>query len=209
MNVGRVVRMVMVEPVQAVAGVTTTTTREVGEMSTIDEAVEVHVPLSTVYDQWTQFESFPRFMDGVEEVRQLDDTHVRWRARVGGVTREWTAEITEQVPDERICWRSIEGHPTAGEVRFEVGGGGTTVVHLHMDHEPESTTEAVGDWLGMARRRARGDLERFRDLIERRGIEEGAWRGEVHEGEVTSRSGSGPASATIDDDQYERGGTGI
>jgi uncharacterized membrane protein len=186
-------------------------TKEVTDMSTIDESVEVQVPLSTAYDQWTQFESFPRFMDGVEEVRQIDDTHLHWRASVGGVTREWTAEITEQVPDERICWRSVEGHPNAGEVHFEAGRGGTTIVRLRMEHEPESTTEAVGDWLGMARRRARGDLDRFRELIEARGVEEGAWRGEVHGGEVTTEPGSPPASETgeLGDDQLGRGGTGL
>jgi uncharacterized membrane protein len=154
-------------------------------MSTIDEAVAVHVPVSTAYDQWTQFESFPRFMEGVEDVTQIDDTHVRWRASIGGVTREWTAEIVEQVPDQCIAWTSVEGHPNRGEVRFEKRDAQTTLVHLHMEHEPETTTEAVGDWLGLARRRARGDLERFRELIEHRGKEEGAWRGEVHHGDVT------------------------
>jgi uncharacterized membrane protein len=150
-------------------------------MSTIEESIEVQVPVRTAYNQWTQFEEFPQFMDGVEEVRQLDDTHLHWKADIGGQEREWDAEITEQHPDERVAWRSTEGAQHAGVVTFHRIGDEQARVMLQLDVEPEGITEQVGDKLGFVKRRVKGDLERFKDLIESRGRETGAWRGEVEQ----------------------------
>ena len=148
-------------------------------MSTIEEAIEVAVPVRTAYDQWTQFEEFPEFMEGVEQVSQLDATHLHWKAEIAGVTREWDAEITEQIPDERVAWRSLGGTPNAGVVTFHRLGEGQTRVMLQLDMEPEGLVEQAGDKLGFVKRRAKGDLERFKGFIEARGVETGAWRGEV------------------------------
>lgn len=148
-------------------------------MSTVEESVEVAVPLRTTYDQWTQFEEFPEFMEGVEAVTQLDDTHLAWVAEIAGARREWTAEITEQHPDERVAWRATDGAHNAGVVTFHHIDDNTTKVMLQLDFEPEGAIEAVGDKLGVVRRRAAGDLERFKEFIERRGRESGAWRGDV------------------------------
>jgi uncharacterized membrane protein len=148
-------------------------------MSTIEESVEVNVPVRTAYNQWTQFEEFPRFMDGVESVRQVDDTHLHWVAEVAGQRREWDAEITEQHPDERIAWTSTAGHRNAGVVTFHRLAGDRTKIMLQLDHEPAGLVDTAGDALGLVRRRAKGDLERFREMIEARGTETGAWRGEV------------------------------
>jgi len=150
-------------------------------MSTIEESIEVQVPVRTAYNQWTQFEEFPQFMEGVEEVRQLDDTHLHWKADIGGQEREWNAEITEQHPDERVAWRSTEGAQHAGVVTFHRIGDEQARVMLQLDVEPEGITEQVGDKLGFVKRRVKGDLERFKDLIESRGRETGAWRGEVEQ----------------------------
>jgi len=150
-------------------------------MSTIEESIEVQVPVRTAYNQWTQFEEFPQFMEGVEEVRQLDDTHLHWKADIGGQEREWDAEITEQHPDERVAWRSTEGAQHAGVVTFHRIGDEQARVMLQLDVEPEGITEQVGDKLGFVKRRVKGDLERFKDLIESRGRETGAWRGEVEQ----------------------------
>lgn len=147
--------------------------------STIEESVEVGVPVRTAYDQWTQFEEFPQFMEGVQAVRQIDDTHTHWVTEVGGRTEEFDAEITEQIPDERIAWRSRSGTGHAGVVTFHRLSDERSKVMLQMDYEPEGVVETVGDWLGVARRRVAGDLERFRELIESRGSASGAWRGEV------------------------------
>jgi uncharacterized membrane protein len=148
-------------------------------MSTIEQSVEVDVPVRTAYDQWTQFEEFPRFMEGVEEVRQLDDSHLHWVAEIGGVQREWDAEITEQRPDERIAWCSQDGPRTAGVVTFHRIGDAKTKVMLQMDFDPSGFAETAGDVLGVVRMRTRGDLERFKEFIEGRGMETGAWRGEI------------------------------
>jgi uncharacterized membrane protein len=148
-------------------------------MSTIEESVEINVPVRTAYDQWTQFEEFPRFMEGVESVRQVDDTHLHWVAEVAGQRREWDAEITEQHPDERIAWTSTSGQRNAGVVTFHRLDDDRTKVMLQLDHEPEGLVDKAGDALGFVKRRAKGDLERFRELIESRGSESGAWRGEV------------------------------
>src|SRR5688572_11321108 len=117
-------------------------------MERIEKTIDVDCPLRTVYNQWTQFEDFPRFMAGVKEVRQLDDTHLHWHAEVWGKDKEWDAEITEQTPDERISWRSISGAPNAGTVRFEALSPDSTRVRLVMAYEPEGALENVGDALG-------------------------------------------------------------
>jgi uncharacterized membrane protein len=148
-------------------------------MSSVEQSVEVEVPVRTAYDQWTQFEQFPRFMEGVESVRQLDDTHLHWKAEIAGATREWDAEITEQRPDERVAWRSTSGTTNAGVVTFHRLDEAKTKVMLQLDVEPEGIVEAAGDKLGFVKRRAAGDLERFKDFIEARGTESGAWRGTV------------------------------
>jgi len=152
-------------------------------MSTIEKAIDVEVPVRTAYDQWTQFESFPKFMEGVEQVRQLDDTHVHWRAEIGGITREWDAEIVDQTPDERVTWRSTDGTTNQGTVSFAPEAPGTRVT-LRLEFEPEGIIEKAGDVLGIVERRAEGDLKRFKSFIESRGVESGGWRGEVAPGEV-------------------------
>jgi uncharacterized membrane protein len=148
-------------------------------MSTIEQSIDVEVPISTAYNQWTQFESFPDFMDGVEEVRQLDDTHLHWKAKIAGVEREWDAEVTEQHPDERVAWKSTSGQHNAGVVTFHKLDDQKTRVMLQQDVETEGIIEKVGDALGMIERQAKGDLKRFKELIESRGSESGSWRGDV------------------------------
>ncbi|MFG2247550.1 SRPBCC family protein [Spirillospora sp. NPDC048823] len=148
-------------------------------MSTITESVNVTVPIRTAYDQWTQFETFPQFMDGVEEIRQLDDTTVRWRTRIAGVTREFDARITEQLPDERVAWKSLEGPTHAGVVTFHRLDETTTRVTAQMEIDPEGLAERAGDRLGALGRRVKGDLQRFKTFIEARGVQTGGWRGRV------------------------------
>ena len=148
-------------------------------MATIEEGVEVDVPVRTAYNQWTQFEEFPQFMGGVERVEQLDDTHLHWVANIGGVEREWDAEITEQIPDERIAWHATDGAQNAGVVTFHRLAPERTKVMLQLEFEPEGFAESVGDALGLVKRRATGDLDRFKKYIETRGAESGSWRGEV------------------------------
>ncbi|HKQ27756.1 MAG TPA: SRPBCC family protein [Burkholderiales bacterium] len=156
-------------------------------MERIEKSVEVKAPVNAVYNQWTQFEEFPRFMAGVKEVKQLDDTHVHWRAEIWGKDKEWDAEITEQVPDQRIAWRSISGDaPNAGSVRFEPLGADRTRVNLTMEYEPQGVVENVGDKLGVMSARVQNTVEDFKKFIENRGRETGGWRGEVHGGQRTS-----------------------
>jgi uncharacterized membrane protein len=149
------------------------------DLMTIETSIDVAVPLRTAYDQWTQFEEFPKFMDGVESVTQLDDTHLRWVAEIAGVRREWDAVITEQKPDMRVAWTSTSGTKNAGVVTFHHIDDGITRVMLQLDIEPEGIVETVGDKLGVIERRAVGDLERFKEMIEALGRETGGWRGEV------------------------------
>ena len=153
-------------------------------MSTIDKAIELDVPVRTAYDQWTQFEEFPRFMEGVTKVSQLDDKTLEWTARIGGIERSWRAEITEQTPDRRIAWRSIDGAKNDGVVSFETMGDGRSRIRLQLDVEPSDPVEAVGDAIGVVGHQAQSDLERFKEYIETRREPSGAWRGEVHDGEV-------------------------
>jgi uncharacterized membrane protein len=148
-------------------------------MSEIVESVDVNVPVRTAYDQWTQFESFPKFMEGVKQVRQLDDRTLEWVADIGGKEKRWKAKITEQRPDERIAWTSIDGAPNAGVVTFHRLGEGKTRVAIQLDVDPEGPIESVGDALGLVERRVKADMERFKAFIESRGTETGAWRGEV------------------------------
>jgi uncharacterized membrane protein len=155
-------------------------------MERIEKSIEVKCPVSTVYNQWTQFEEFPRFMTGVKEVKQLDDTHVHWHAEIWGKDKEWDAEITEQVPDQRISWRSTSGDaPNGGTVRFEPIGTDATRVRLAMEYEPQGMTEKVGDAVGIMSARVQNSVENFKKYIESRGAESGAWRGEVHGGQKT------------------------
>jgi uncharacterized membrane protein len=150
-----------------------------GWSSWVEQSIEVDVPVGTAYNQWTQFEEFPKFMDSVLEVRQLDDTHLHWRASVAGKTKEWDAEITEQLPDTRIAWRSTSGAPNAGVVTFDKLGESRTKVLLQMDYDPQGLGEKVGDALGAVNLAAKGNLKRFKKLVEGRGVESGGWRGEV------------------------------
>ena len=148
-------------------------------MSTIEQTIDVKVPLHTAYNQWTQFEEFPNFMEGVESVTQLDDRHLRWVAEVGGEKREWQAEIVDQEPDRRVAWRATDGKDNAGTVTFQPIDQTTTRVEVQMQWEPEGMKEKAGSMVGMDDRRVKGDLERFKELVESRGQETGAWRGDV------------------------------
>ncbi len=154
-------------------------------MASVMQEIEVETPVRTAYNQWTQFEDFPQFMEGVKEVRQLDDTHLQWTAEVAGRTKEWRAEITEQRPDERVAWRSESGADNAGVVTFHKLSDGRTRVTVQIEAEPEGPVEAAGDALGLLERRVKGDLERFKQFLESRGSETGAWRGEVEQDPTT------------------------
>jgi uncharacterized membrane protein len=154
---------------------------------TIEQEIEVEVPVSTAYNQWTQFEEFPSFMEGVDEVKQLDDTLLHWAATVAGKKAEWDAKILEQEPDHRITWESVDGKQTRGTVTFEQAGAGSrTRIRLNMSYRPEGMTERVGSAVGLDERRVRGDLERFRELIEAQQGESGAWRDKVEGGRRTT-----------------------
>jgi len=149
-------------------------------VSTIEQSIDVNVPVRTAYDQWTQFEEFPRFMEGVREVRQLDDKRLAWCAEVGGKEKRWEAEITEQIPDARIAWRSRTGANNGGVVTFHRLDAQKTRIMLQLDYDPEGVVENVGDAVGVVSSRVRGDLARFKDFIEQRGRETGAWRGSIN-----------------------------
>ena len=155
-------------------------------MNTVEKSIVVDVPVRTAYNQWTQFEEFPRFMGGVEEVRQEGDTHTHWRANIAGKTVEWDADITEQTPDQRVSWRSTTGAYNAGTVSFQPEGADRTRVTLRLEYEPEGFFETVGGALGFVDNRVEGDLERFKEFIEGCGAETGAWRGEIHGGAKTA-----------------------
>jgi Polyketide cyclase / dehydrase and lipid transport len=148
----------------------------------VEKSIQVDVPLSTAYGQWTQFEDFPHFMGGVKEVRQLDDRRLHWVAEIAGVRREWEASILEQVPDVTIAWAATSGATNAGAVRFEPAGADSTIVHLSLEYEPEGVVEQVGDKMGIVERQVRADLERFKALVEDQGYASGAWRGSINEG---------------------------
>src|SRR3954454_24688494 len=170
-------------------------------MSKVEKSVEVAVPVSTAYNQWTQFEEFPQFMSGVQQVEQLDDRTLRWVAEIAGVRRQWTATVLEQIPNRKVAWAAAEGATNAGAVTFETVGGATTKVTLALDYEPEGVVEKVGDALNIVERQAVGDLERFKSFIESRGTETGAWRGEV-----TGEPDVGPPD--VEDAAASRGDSG-
>ena len=148
-------------------------------MEQVEKTIEVDRPVSTVYNQWTQFEDFPFFMEGVKEVRQLDDTHLHWRAEIWGKEKEWDAEITEQTPDQRIAWTSRGGAVNDGIVMFQPLSDARSKICLQVAYLPEGFVENVGDELGAVSLRVQGDLERFKAFIEARGRETGAWRGKI------------------------------
>lgn len=148
-------------------------------MSNIEHSIDVNVPVRTAYNQWTQFEEFPQFMEGVKQVQQLDDTHLLWVAEIAGKEEKWNAVITQQHPDERVAWTSTSGAKNAGVVTFHFIDENTTRVMLQLDYEPEGVVETVGDKLGIVGRRVEGDLKRFKEFIEARQVPTGAWRGEV------------------------------
>jgi len=169
-------------------------------MARVEHDIEVEVPVGTAYNQWTQFEEFPRFMEGVKEVRQLDDRRLHWRAEIGGKEREWDAEIREQVPDEKVIWQSTSGETNAGLVRFEPVEGDRTRVHLELSYEPDGAMENIGDALGVVSRRVKGDLERFKEFIEERRTPTGAWRGEIENPDARGGHTSG-APANVSDSE--------
>jgi len=154
-------------------------------MAAVEKTIDVDVPVRTAYNQWTQFEDFSRFMEGVKEVRQLDDKRLHWRAEILGKDVEWTAEITQQIPDKRITWRSTSGAFNAGSISFESLGAEKTRLRLRIEYEPEGAAEKTGSAIGLVSARVERDLGRFKDFIEGQGHETGAWRGEIHGQEVT------------------------
>ncbi len=155
-------------------------------MEHIEKSVDVNAPLNAVYNQWTQFEDFPEFMEGVVEVRQLDEKRLHWRARVGGHEKEWDAEIFEQTPDERIAWRSVSGAMNSGQITFQSLGPNETRVNAKINYDPQGVLENIGGALGIMGGYVQGNLNRFKHFIEARGAETGSWRGEIHGREVQS-----------------------
>ena len=166
----------------------------------VEKSVQVDVPVSTAYDQWTQFEEFPQFMGGITEVRQVTDTQTHWVAEIAGVRREWDADILEQVPDQKVAWAATTGSTNAGAVYFAPVGAGQTLVRLVLEYEPEGLVEKAGDALGIVEKQAEGDLERFKTFIEARGKETGGWRGEV--------PGTHVGTPGVEDAQGTRGDSG-
>ncbi|MDX6520835.1 MAG: hypothetical protein QOG02_2113 [Gaiellales bacterium] len=164
-------------------------------MATVSETVDVNAPVHVAYNQWTQFEQFPMFMEGVEQVSQLDDTHLHWVAQIGGKRHEWDAEITEQQPNQRIAWHSTSGHQNAGEVVFEQVEPGVTRVKVQFHHETEGLVEMIGSAIGADDRQVQDDLLRYKELVERQGGSAEGWQGEVHNGQ-TQHTGTadGPQS---------------
>jgi uncharacterized membrane protein len=154
-------------------------------MPRFEDTIDVNVPVRIAYDQWTQFETFPSFMEGVEQVIQRDDKTLDWTATIAGVKKQWTAEITDQTPDVRVAWKSTSGEDNAGAVLFQSLDEGTTRITLRIDADPDGPIETIGANLGFLERRVKGDLERFKEFIESRGASTGAWRGEIHGDRVT------------------------
>jgi ribosome-associated toxin RatA of RatAB toxin-antitoxin module len=165
----------------------------------VEKSILVNVPVSTAYNQWTQFEDFPQFMGGVKSVKQLDDDRLEWVAEIAGVRRQWMARILEQVPDQRVAWAATEGATNAGAVTFEDIGGGQTSVHLSLEYEPEGLVEKVGDKFNIVENQAEADLDRFKAFIESEGYATGAWRGSVSEGAAVGTPGVDEASSSRGD----------
>ena len=153
-------------------------------MATIESSIDVDVPVRVAYNQWTQFEEFPRFMDAVESVKQIDDTHLHWVAKIAGVRKEWDAKITQQEPDQRVAWTSTNGAENAGAVDFHRLDDRRTRVTLTMDVDPDGMIETVGSAIGVPERQVEGDLKRFKEFIEQRAVASGAWRGTVEQKDV-------------------------
>jgi uncharacterized membrane protein len=153
-------------------------------MAQVEKSIDVHVPVQVAYNQWTQFEDFPQFMEGVKQIRQIDDTTLNWIAEIGGQEREWKARVVEQIPDERVAWAAEGDTPNAGVVTFHRIDDGTTRIMLQMEYEPTDFKEKAGNVLGIVSRRVEGDLKRFKEFIESRGQETGAWRGTVEQDRV-------------------------
>lgn len=153
-------------------------------MSKIEASIDVDVPVRAAYDQWTQFEDFPKFMDAVDSVKQIDDTHLHWVATIAGVRKEWDAEITQQEPDQRVAWNSTSGADNAGAVDFHRIDDRSTRITLTMDVDPEGLVENIGNAVGVPERQVEGDLKRFKEFIEQRGVASGAWRGTVEQDDV-------------------------
>ena len=160
----------------------------------VEKSILMKVPVSTAYNQWTQFEDFPQFMGGVTSVKQLEDDRLEWVVEIAGVRRRWMARVLEQVPDRRVAWAATEGATNAGAVTFEDVGGGQTSVHLSLEYEPEGLVEKVGDKFNIVENQAEGDLERFKAFIEAEGYETGAWRGSVSEDAAVGTPGVAEAS---------------
>lgn len=158
-------------------------------MAKLEKTVEVNVPVRTAYDQLTQFEQYPRFMEGVQEVKQVDDTHLRWHSKANGQDMQWDAEITEQVPDRTIAWRNVSGKRNVGRVDFQPVGKDKTKITITMEYEPEGTGVQGKDAAKVIEQRTEQDLARFKQLLESQGRESGEWRGEVHGGQVQGRGG--------------------
>jgi uncharacterized membrane protein len=154
-----------------------------GDPKTLEYTIEVDAPADTVYNQWTQFEEFPRFMEGVRSVRQIDDKRVHWIAEVAGKVKEWDAEITKQIPNREIDWVGLGDPDNRGRILFEPENGCTRVT-LMLDYETEGALEAIGDAIGIVKGRVMGDMERFKEFIEGRGVETGGWRGQIEGDEV-------------------------
>lgn len=153
-------------------------------MNSVEESIRIERPVKVVYDQWTQFEDFPHFMEGVKEVRQIDDSHLHWEVEMGGFIKTWEAEIIEQVPDQFIAWQSTEGPRSTGRVTFEPLADDATMVTLRMAYAPEGVVENLGALLGLVSLRIARDLQCFKDFIEARGTPPKAWRGEIHAPEI-------------------------
>lgn len=166
----------------------------------VEKSIEVDVPVSTAYNQWTQFEEFPRFMGGVQEVRQLDDKRMHWVAEIAGVKREWDAKVLEQVPDRKVAWAATSGATNAGAVYFQPIGTDRTQVRLSLEYEPEGLVEKAGDKLNIVEKRAEADLEKFKSYIESRGAETGAWRGTIDDGRTLGTPGVEHAAGSRGDD---------
>ena len=174
-------------------------------MSRISETIDVAVPVRVAYDQWTQFESFPEFMEGIDKVVQVDDTTVDWTASIAGRTKQWRARITDQEPDTLVAWRSIDGARNDGRVEFESLGPTNTRLLLELDVEPEGVIESAGAALGVVEGRVRGDLERFKTFIEGRQVATGAWRGEVEGGQKVAGGGAASGSGHFTSHDEVRG----
>jgi uncharacterized membrane protein len=151
-------------------------------VASVVESVDVEVPVATVYNQWTQFESFPEFMGGVDEIEQVDETHTHWKTTIGGIHREFDAEITEQHPDERVAWKSTDGTTHAGVITFHRLDANKTRVTAQIDWQPQNAVEKAGAAVGIDDRQVKADLARFKQYIEGRGTETGGWRGDVEAG---------------------------